>query len=211
MRGSRKQKCLLKSCEAQSQRIKAHIYRRHLPDCFELSTDDHRHRKIRTRLNMLARFVLGSEAQTIYICAHLNALKAIPAQATLHPTDMLIPDMRAYCHFRNIPIPVTFSFHPINSEAVFLHWRPLIHLVQLLTEEQYQQFRNQDENEENEEVQQGPPVTIDSHCHLDRMVRGKVMDFSRICILQTRRRPFLLIYRQEWLCSAIRHHIQLTT
>ena len=180
MRGSRKQKCPLKSCEARSRGIKAHVYRRHLPDCFELSTDEHRHRKINTRLDMLARFVLGSDAQTSALCAHLNTLKAIPAQAALHPTDMLIPDMRAYCRFRNIPIPETFSFHPINSEAVLLHWRPLIHLVQLLTEEQYQQFRNQDENEENEEVQQGPPVAIDSHCHLDRMVRGKVTDVGRI-------------------------------
>ena len=114
MRGSRKQKCPLKSCEARSRRIKAHVYRRHLPDCFELSTDEHRHRKINTRLDMLARFVLGSDAQTSALCAHLNTLKAIPAQAALHPTDMLIPDMRAYCRFRNIPIPETFSFHPIN-------------------------------------------------------------------------------------------------
>ena len=126
---------------------------------------------------MLARFVLGSEAQTNALCAHLNTLKAIPSQAALQPTDMLIADMRAYCRFRNILIPETFSFHPIYSEAVLLHLRPLIHLVQLLTEEKYQQFRNQ---EENEEVQQGPPVAIDSHCHLDRMVREKVTDVSRI-------------------------------
>ena len=116
--------------------------------------------------------------------------------------------MRAYCRFRNIPIPETFLFYPLNSEAVLLHWRPLIHLVQLLTGEQYQQFRNQ---EEYEEIQQGLPIAINSHCHLDRMERGKVMDPAGFYILLTRRQRSLLIYREEQPCSAIRHHTGLTT
>ena len=79
MQGSRKQKCPLKSCEAQSRRIKAHVYRRDLPDCFDLSTDIATIRSTQDS-NMLARFVLGSDAQTSALCAHLNTLKAIPAQ-----------------------------------------------------------------------------------------------------------------------------------
>ena len=164
MQGSRKQKknrwSLVKPKVGTSKSMSTGaIYRKRC----DVSTDQNRHHKILARLDMLARFLLGNDAQTNAFCAHLNMLKAIPSQAELQPKDMLIPDMRAYCCFRNIPIPEMFTFHPINSKVVLLHWRLLIHLIQ--------QIQNQ---EEYEEVQQGPPVAIDSHCHLDRMVRGKV-------------------------------------
>ena len=74
-------------------------------------------------------------------CSWLEDTGKLPARFRLSPDDPFIPEMRDFCRCRQLEIPDSFSFHPINSEACLTHWRPLVQLLMGLNKSQLALFK----------------------------------------------------------------------
>ena len=129
------------SCGLRNKKIKGHIKVYHFPACFQDISRDSRHEERALALNYLATLLLGEQAGVRDLWRYLEDTGKLPARFRLSPDDPFIPEMRDFCRCRQLEIPDSFSFHPINSEACLTHWRPLVQLLMGLNKSQLALFK----------------------------------------------------------------------
>ena len=132
------QRCPIPECSAINTRLKKHIYKAHLPNCFSEERISLQNNLMCVHaLDSLSRAVLG-RVDYDRLLEIVQSPGAIPEPSTLHPH--LVEKMKSFCTHKSWPIPEQFSLHPANSRALLLHFRCLCCLLLRLSEEQRNEF-----------------------------------------------------------------------
>ena len=132
------QRCPFPECSAINTRLKKHIYKAHLPNCFSEERISLQNNLMCVHaLDSLSRAVLG-RVDYDRLLEIVQSPGAIPEPSTLHPH--LVEKMKSFCTHNSWPIPEQFSLHPANSRALLLHFRCLCCLLLRLSEEQRNEF-----------------------------------------------------------------------
>ena len=132
------QRCPIPECSAINTRLKKHIYKAHLPNCFSEERISLQNNLMCVHaLDSLSRAVLG-RVDYDRLLEIVQSPGAIPEPSTLHPH--LVEKMKSFCTHNSWPIPEQFSLHPANSRALLLHFRCLCCLLLRLSEEQRNEF-----------------------------------------------------------------------
>nr|XP_022307697.1 flocculation protein FLO11-like [Crassostrea virginica] len=132
------QRCPFPECSAINTRLKKHIYKAHLPNCFSEERISLQNNLMCVHaLDSLSRAVLG-RVDYDRLLEIVQSPGAIPEPSTLHPH--LVEKMKSFCTHKSWPIPEQFSLHPANSRALLLHFRCLCCLLLRLSEEQRNEF-----------------------------------------------------------------------
>ncbi len=122
--------CPVAGCRVEEDKLRTHVYRQHIPTLFlrQSSGTPMRARLHRRRIQMLRELSeeLGLE-EVANLVDQTNGQQKFP-NVTINP--QLRREMEALCRAGNLPVPENgFCLSPLNSVGVFLHWRPLAHLL----------------------------------------------------------------------------------
>ena len=131
--------CPLSQCPATMRRdkLKNHVFRRHLPLCFKFTTSwgEMRQEREEAICFLIKSLQLGSwEALFEFVRQKWQSV-------TTDIADGIVSEMRRLCQIHGWPIPSQFQTKPPNSPAVLIHWRPLLFMVDQLSSTGRKLFR----------------------------------------------------------------------
>jgi TatD DNase family protein len=130
------QRCPVETCPYRGTKVKAHVYGRHLPLCFnpnQIGSEEAHKGKMRS-LQLIAGWVVRRGASIQDLVEWVNRTHRVPESAVVQFSDRAI--FRRTSRREGWDLPEEFTLIPMNSPACLLHFKVLCGLLKELRPEQ---------------------------------------------------------------------------
>ena len=159
--------CWIPGCTSDQRFYKAHAFYDHLPSVFSEHLDPSNGAVLsgrRNALNQAGRWLVGRPVTLEELVEFIRIQNMFNLARNSQINDRLMRAMREFCQFNHVAVPTKFVIDPCNSIGVLLHWRVLMLIASMLSDEQRDFWRKTFRTPE----QPIHPEAFDSHFHLDR-------------------------------------------
>ena len=159
--------CWISGCTSDERFYKTHSFYDHLPSVFSehlVPSNDAVLSCCHNALNQAGRWLVGRPVTLEELVEFIRIQNMFNLARNSQITDRLMPAMGEFCQFNRVVVPRSFVIDLCNSIGVLLHWRVLMLIVSMLSDEQRDIWRKAFKTPE----QPTHPEVFDSHFHLDQ-------------------------------------------
>lgn len=181
--------CPVPECGLEIRTLARHVRSCHLPPPFQLEVSTKLHVQCLAALELLAKWIGGQKATLQLLVGLVHG--RIPYQSA-PVSEGYIELFGSFCSFNRWKMPTSFDLQHPSSPAMLLHWRLLLALICLLSEQQRNQFAQLFPEDpetdhpvqtvctlsERQEVLPLPIEIVDAHFHLDWTAKLMQLDVS---------------------------------